>query len=219
MGAMASQITSLTIVYSTVYSGAGQRKHQSSASLGNSPMTSEFPAQMASNAENVAIRWRHHDCQLVTLNGVRGLCQSSTMKIEKVHRAALRVVYNDYTTSYSGLLDMSNRTSLFLARLKSLLVAVFKCIRGLNPEVMTTIFVMDNKPYDTRSGSTISQNRVKTIKYGIQSFAYQGAKCWNRLPANIKEIEDLNEFRRHVSKWNGPVCHCGCCVACTIKEL
>ena len=33
MGAIASQITSLTIVYSTVHSGADQRKHQSSASL------------------------------------------------------------------------------------------------------------------------------------------------------------------------------------------
>ena len=33
IGAMASQITSLTIVYSTVYSDADQRKHQSSASL------------------------------------------------------------------------------------------------------------------------------------------------------------------------------------------
>ena len=33
ISAMASQITSLTIVYSTVYSGADQRKHQSSASL------------------------------------------------------------------------------------------------------------------------------------------------------------------------------------------
>ena len=33
MGAMASQITSLAIVYSTFYSGADQRKHQSSASL------------------------------------------------------------------------------------------------------------------------------------------------------------------------------------------
>ena len=32
-GAMASQITSLTIVYSNVHSGADQRKHQSSASL------------------------------------------------------------------------------------------------------------------------------------------------------------------------------------------
>ena len=34
MGAMASQIISHTIVYSTVYSVADQRKHQSSASLG-----------------------------------------------------------------------------------------------------------------------------------------------------------------------------------------
>ena len=33
MGAIASQITSLTIVYSTVYSGADQSKHQSPASL------------------------------------------------------------------------------------------------------------------------------------------------------------------------------------------
>ena len=33
MGAIASQVTSLTIVYSTVYSDADQRKRQSSASL------------------------------------------------------------------------------------------------------------------------------------------------------------------------------------------
>ena len=33
MDAMASQITSLTLVYSTVYSGTDQRKHQSSSSL------------------------------------------------------------------------------------------------------------------------------------------------------------------------------------------
>ena len=33
MGTMASEITSLTIVYSTAYSDADQRKHQSSASL------------------------------------------------------------------------------------------------------------------------------------------------------------------------------------------
>ena len=33
MVTMSSQIPSLTIVYTTVYSGADQRKHQSSASL------------------------------------------------------------------------------------------------------------------------------------------------------------------------------------------
>ena len=53
MGAMASQITSLTIVFSTVYSDADQRKHQSSASLAF--VTNEFAAQMDINAENISI--------------------------------------------------------------------------------------------------------------------------------------------------------------------
>ena len=48
MSLMASQITSLTIVYSTVYSGADQRKHQRSASLAF--VTGEFSAQKANNA-------------------------------------------------------------------------------------------------------------------------------------------------------------------------
>ena len=60
MRTMASQITSLTTVYSTVYSFTDQRKHQRSASLAFVWVTSEFPPQMASNAENALIWWRHH---------------------------------------------------------------------------------------------------------------------------------------------------------------
>ena len=65
MTAMASQITSLTIVYSTVYS---RRRSKKTSKLrvtglgeGDSPVTGEFAAQRAtSNAENVSIWWRHH---------------------------------------------------------------------------------------------------------------------------------------------------------------
>ena len=31
--------------------------------VGNSPGTGEFPAQMASNAENASSWWRHHECE------------------------------------------------------------------------------------------------------------------------------------------------------------
>ena len=55
MTTVASQITSLTVVYSIVYSDADKRKHQSSGSL------AFVTAQMASYAENVSIWWRHHD--------------------------------------------------------------------------------------------------------------------------------------------------------------
>ena len=64
LGAMASQITSLTIVYSTFYSGADKKKTSKNRvtglCVGNSPVTGEFPAQNTSNAENISIWWRHH---------------------------------------------------------------------------------------------------------------------------------------------------------------
>ena len=57
-GARASQFTSRTIVYSTVYSGVDQRKHQSTASLafcvGNSPVTGKWFHLMTSS-------WCRHD--------------------------------------------------------------------------------------------------------------------------------------------------------------
>ena len=48
MGMMASQMTNLTKLRVT------------GLCVGNSPVTGDFPAQMASNAENVSIWWRHH---------------------------------------------------------------------------------------------------------------------------------------------------------------
>ena len=68
MSVMASQITWVSIVYSTVCSGADRRKHQSSASLAfvrgilRWPMNS--PNKKASNAENVSIWWHYHEVTL-----------------------------------------------------------------------------------------------------------------------------------------------------------
>ena len=63
MSAMASQITGLTIVYSSVCSRADKKISKLRVTgfcEGNSPVTSEFPAQRASNTENVSIWWRLH---------------------------------------------------------------------------------------------------------------------------------------------------------------
>ena len=58
---LASQITSLTIVYSTVYSKKILKLRVTGLCAENSPVTGEFIAQRASNAENVSIWWRHHE--------------------------------------------------------------------------------------------------------------------------------------------------------------
>ena len=65
MSAMASQITSLMVVYSSIYSDTDQKKKSklrvTGICEGNSPMTGEFPAQRASKADSVSIWWRHHE--------------------------------------------------------------------------------------------------------------------------------------------------------------
>ena len=70
MGTMVSQITSLTIVYSTVYSDTDQRKHQSSASLAivrgihrgpmNSPHKWPVTRKMFPFDDVIIFLWRHH---------------------------------------------------------------------------------------------------------------------------------------------------------------
>ena len=46
--------------------------HFTGLCVGNSPVTCEFPAQMASKAENVSIWWRHHADDVVQINFVIG---------------------------------------------------------------------------------------------------------------------------------------------------
>ena len=64
MGAMASQIISLTIAHSTLFLRCRSKKTSklsvTGLCAGNSPVSGEFPKEMASNAENVSIWWRHH---------------------------------------------------------------------------------------------------------------------------------------------------------------
>ena len=64
MSAMASQITSLK---DCLLNRLFRRRSKKTSKLrvaglceGNSPVTGEIPAQMASNGENVSIWWRHH---------------------------------------------------------------------------------------------------------------------------------------------------------------
>ena len=64
MSTMASQITSLTdCLHSHLFRRRSKKTTRLSVTglcAANSPVTGEFPIQMASNAENVSISWRHH---------------------------------------------------------------------------------------------------------------------------------------------------------------
>ena len=90
MNAIASQITSLMIVYSTVYSDADQVNIKAPRHwplCGEFTGTGEFPAQRASYAENVSIWWRHHVLEQPDLSALSsylhqfGLCNTDGQNV------------------------------------------------------------------------------------------------------------------------------------------
>ena len=92
--------------------------------------------------------------------------KSSTMKIEKVYKAALRVVYNDYTTSYPGLLDMSNRTRSSLQGLKVSWLKFSSIFGDWTSSSWTQYLSLTINHTTPVVDQPSSQNRVETIKYG-----------------------------------------------------
>ena len=104
MGAIASKITSFMIVYSIVNSDADQRKYQSSVSLnfvwGVHRETGEFPAQMASYAENVSIWWRHHDISAARKLYIDGWLQE---RRNSIANSVVFCLFADCYNLWSGL--------------------------------------------------------------------------------------------------------------------
>ena len=97
MSMVASQITNLKTIYSTVYSRRRSKKTSrlcvTGLCAGNSPVTGEFPAQRASKAENVSIWWRHHEwpldiesaLQFIVIWVYYCICNLKTVKEQHLH--------------------------------------------------------------------------------------------------------------------------------------
>ena len=80
MSVIASQITSLAIVYSTVYWRRWSKKtsklHVTGLCEGNSQVTGDFPTQRVSNMKNVSIWWCHHGASCKPYIACRKHCSS-----------------------------------------------------------------------------------------------------------------------------------------------
>ena len=165
-----------------------------------------FTAFIASNFNYCNIVW--HFCG-----------HTNSLKIEKVHKKSLNVVLNDYLSPYHILLEKVKRPTMYVSRMKSIGLEVFKCLHKCSPTYITDMFSISASPYDTRGGIKLIQPRVNSTRNGLKSFRYQGAKIWNELPTSVKNTEDVSEFKYRLNEWPGPVCKCGSCELCKFINI
>ena len=73
------------------------------------------------------------------------------LKVNKIHRRNLRVVYDDYASTYEELLASYNDISIYQKHLKHLAIEVYKSLANMNPEFMWPFFKNKSVPYNLRN--------------------------------------------------------------------
>ena len=84
---------------------------------------------------------------------------------------------------------------------------------------MQALITKSNCSYSTRNAKRVELPQNKSIRYGYNSFTYNGAFIWNNLPNEIKQEFDIKVFKRLINIWNAPQCNCSACKLCSLKMM
>ena len=82
-------------------------------------------------------------CQLVWMFHSRKL----NSRINKLHERALRIVYQDYASSFTELLEKNNSATIHNRNIQLLVTELFKVKNGFSPPFMNKIFVENAQYY------------------------------------------------------------------------
>ena len=128
-------------------------------------------------------------------------------KINGLHYRALRIVYQDETSTFEELLNKDGSITIDHKDLQLLATELLKVINGLAPTFMCNIFTSNsnlntnNVSASTRSQSTFyNPANPKTTNYGIETLRNIGPKIWDMVPSDIKSATSVTIFKSKIKK-------------------
>ena len=120
-------------------------------------------------------------------------------KINHIHERALRIVYNDYSSTFEDLLNKDKSVTIHQSNLQQLAVEIFKVKIRIALMIMNEIFTfVKNNTNNLRSGMHLSRVNVHSTQYGTESIGNLKAKIWNLVPVLMKDLKVLSTFKNQI---------------------
>ena len=141
------------------------------------------------------------------------LYAKSLNKIESLQNRALRFLYDNYDSSYESILKLAGKSTVHVAKLRSLCIENFKTLNNINPAFMNEIFELRKTKRTVRNQYKLNLEVpiINQVTFGAKSIRYLGPKIWNSLPFHIKSNESLTTFKRSIKNWDTVSCKCPIC--------
>ena len=109
-------------------------------------------------------------------------------RINKLHERALRMVYQDYVSSFTELLEKDKPTTIYNRNIQLLATELFNVKNGLSPAFMNEIFVENAQQYyNLRKKNEFKRNKVKTVCNGTETLTFLGPRIWEIVLDYIKK--------------------------------
>ena len=137
-------------------------------------------------------------CPLVWMNHSRAL----NNRINGLHKRALSLVYNDFSSSFSKILEKDKSVTIHHRNLQTLAYEIFKVKKNMAPEILTEIFPQKESNYSLRNSTALQGSSIKTVRYGSETIFSSGPKLWNILPTELKRIVSYTIQKEN--SWMGP---------------
>ena len=147
--------------------------------------------------------------------------------MNKLIERALRIAYNDYSSTLNELLVKDNTVKIHERNLRTLATEMYKINHSLSPKLMKDLVTVTDNSHCTRSnfnvklekdGSTVCTEKSNyraskpdTVSFGLNSIKWLGPKIWSLVPDKIKEVGSLNAFKENIKKIRFDQCPCNLC--------
>ena len=125
--------------------------------------------------------------------------------INKLQERALTATYNDYDSSFSELLEMSNESTIHIKNIKVLITEIYKFLDDLSPP---SFFQKQENYYSLRNPRSLVSKRKLTTTYGIDTISFRGPQIWQDLPPKIRNPDSINLFKSNIKRYGTLTCQC-----------
>ena len=137
--------------------------------------------------------------------------KTSNDDINRLHKRALRVLLDDYESTFEELLHKRGECTKHTRNLQRLMLEVYKCLTSGNPTFLWDFFKRKPVKYNLRVKDLVQLPDTRTLRYGNDSLAFRGSKLWNTLPDKIKSANSVSHFKNNIEDWTGSKCNCLIC--------
>ena len=122
-----------------------------------------------------------------------------------IHERGLRIVYEDYTSTFEELLKKNESVSIHHRNIQLVAIEMFKVKNSLCPEIMKDLFQLNTNPNSSCAFV------IPKFEYMGKLSRYFGPIVWETmLPEDYKSITVLEKFKEDIKEWI-PECKCRLC--------